>query len=87
MGADRRREMTYEEAERFVQRFLADGRKHTTQEIDTATAKEGKRCPDSTVRFLSRMRLLGKIEGDLSPPHRTWLWWLPGRGDGEPPLP
>lgn len=79
--------MTYEEAEAFVHGFLSDGRKHTTQEIDAATAKQGKRCPDSTVRFLSRMRLLGKIEGDLSPPHRTWLWWLPGHDDAPEPPP
>lgn len=77
--------MTFEEAERFVLAYLADGRKHTTQEVAGASAARGKRCPDSTVRFLSRLRLLGRVEGELSVPHRTWLWWHPDHPDAEPP--
>lgn len=84
---DERKEMTFEEAEVFVLAYLDDGRKHTTQDIDAASARRGKRCPDSTVRFLSRLRLMGRIEGELSPPHRTWLWWRPDHPDApEPPV-
>lgn len=77
--------MDVQEAERFVLRFLDDGRRHTTQEVDAATRAVGKRCPDSTVRFLSKLRLRGHIEGELSLPHRTWLWWLPGNDEGPGP--
>lgn len=77
--------MSLQEAERFVLDFLDDGRKHTTQEVDAASRREGKRCPDATVRFLAKLRLRGKIDGELSMPHRTWLWWLPGQGEGPAP--
>ncbi|MBW3582787.1 MAG: hypothetical protein KY455_06775 [Euryarchaeota archaeon] len=77
MAAGARREMAPEEAERFILGLLSDGRKRTTQEVDRASAEAGKRCPDATVRFLSKLRLQGKIEGEFSLPHRTWLWWHP----------
>lgn len=79
--------MTFAEAEVFVMELLGDGVKHTTAAINDATARAGKRCPDSTVRFLSRLRLMGRIAGELSPAHRTWLWWRPEFGDAPaPPL-
>lgn len=82
-----RREMTPAEAQRFVVGLLSDGAKRTTQQVDAASAAAGKRCPDATVRFLAKLRLRGVVEGELSAPHRTWLWWLPGNGDGpEPPV-
>ena len=71
------REMTFAEAEAFIHGYLGDGRKHSTTDINQATARAGKRCPDSTVRFLSRLRLLGKVAGELSAAHRSWLWWRP----------
>ncbi len=79
--------MTAQEAERFVLSLLADGRKHTTAQVDAASKREGKRCPDATVRFLAKLRLQGKVEGELSMAHRTWLWWHPAHPDAvEPPV-
>lgn len=80
--SDDAREMTFQEAERFIVGLFADGRRRTTQEVAAATEAHGKRCPDSTVRFLSKLRLMGKIEGELSPEHRTWLWWDPEAVEG-----
>ncbi len=85
-GSDRR-EMTPDEARVFVLEVLSDGAKHTTAAIDAASAARGKRCPDATVRFLAKLRLQGIVEGELSAPHRTWLWWLPEFPDApEPPV-
>lgn len=79
--------MTDQEAETFVLRLLDDGRKRTTMQIDAASRQEGKRCPDSTVRFLAKLRLAGKIHGEMSLEHRTWLWWHPDHPDARAPQP
>lgn len=82
-----RRVMSPEEAEAFVLGFLDDGRKHTTTEVDVASASSGRRCPDATVRFLAKLRLQGKIHGELSMEHRTWLWWHPDHPEAQAPEP
>lgn len=79
--------MTAQEAERFVLALLSQGNKLTTKQVDEASRQQGKRCPDATVRFLAKLRLQGKIMGELSMAHRTWLWWHPEHPDApEPPL-
>jgi hypothetical protein len=87
VAARSRQVMTEEEAQRFVLGFLADGRKHTTEEVDGASAASGKRCPDATVRFLAKLRLRGLILGELSLAHRSWLWWRPEFPDAAAPEP
>ena len=71
-----RRVMGDAEAEAFIMRFLADGRRHPTQEVEAATNGEGVQCPDSPVKFLMKMQLRGKIEGEMDPKARGWVWWV-----------
>ncbi len=68
--------MTVEEStKRFVLDFLADGRRRTTAEVEAASRTAKLACPDSASRYLSRMRLLGLIDGELSVKDKTWTWW------------
>lgn len=48
----------------------------TTREIEIFVQEHGKRCPDSTVRFLAKMRYKGLIKGELSIEHKGWVWWV-----------
>lgn len=72
-----RRLMSHEEARAFVLGLLGDGKPRKTQEVDAAANERGKKCPDSTVKFLARLRLEGVVEGRLDPATGTWLWWAP----------
>jgi len=64
------------EAERFIIQLLSARGPMTTGEIEAIARKEGKRCPDETVLFLSKLRSKGKIKGELSQEKRGWLWWV-----------
>lgn len=75
-----RRVMSYEEAKRFVLATLADGRRRTTQDVDAASSRANKRCPDSTAKFLARLRLEGLVHGELDYRTGTWRWWVDGAG-------
>ncbi len=70
-----RRVMSEEEASGFILRFLGDGRRHSTAEVETATSSGGVQCPDSPAKFLMKMQLRGLIEGELDPAARGWVWW------------
>ncbi len=70
-----RRVMAEGEAEAFILNFLADGSRRTTQEVEAATSGEGVQCPDSPVKFLMKLQLRGRIEGELDPQARGWVWW------------
>jgi hypothetical protein len=70
-----RRVMGDGEAEAFILQFLADGQRHTTQEVEAATNGQGVQCPDSPVKFLMKMQLRGRIEGQMDPRARGWVWW------------
>lgn len=52
-----------------------------TKEIEEIVQSKGKQCPDSAVRFLTKMRYKGMIKGELSMEHRGWIWWVE-KGDG-----
>lgn len=67
--------MSYEEARAFVLDLLRDGRELTTRQVDEAANRHGKKCPDSTVKFLARLRLDGTVNGRLDPATGTWVWW------------
>lgn len=70
-----RRVMSEDEATAFILRFLSDGARRSTQEVEGATNAEGVQCPDSPVKFLMKMQLRGLIEGEIDPRARGWAWW------------
>jgi hypothetical protein len=70
-----RRVMGEAEAASFILRFLGDGARHSTLEVEGATNANGVQCPDSPVKFLMKMQLRGLIEGELDPRARGWVWW------------
>lgn len=47
----------------------------STKEIEEIVSGRGKQCPDSAVKFLTKMRYKGMIMGKLSIEHRGWIWW------------
>lgn len=64
------------EAEQFIVQLLSTRGRLTTREIESIARKEGKRCPDETVLFLTKLRSKGKIKGELSKEKRGWVWWV-----------
>ncbi len=48
----------------------------TTREVEETVQGKGKQCPDSAVKFLTKMRYKGMIMGKLSMEHKGWIWWL-----------
>jgi len=70
------RVLTESEAERFVLDLLRKHGEMTTKEIESNAREEGKRCPDETVLFLTKLRSRGKIKGEISQERRGWVWWV-----------
>lgn len=64
------------EAERFVINLLRERGPMTTKDIESNAREKGKRCPDETVLFLTKLRSRGKIKGEISQEKRGWVWWL-----------
>jgi repressor of nif and glnA expression len=65
------------EAEKMILSLLLDAKKPlTTREIEETVQGKGKQCPDSAVRFLSKMRYKDMIKGELSVEHKGWIWWI-----------
>ena len=62
------------EAERYVIEMLQSHGPLTTREIEEFAQKEGKRCPDETVLFLTKLRSRGIIKGEISEERRGWIW-------------
>lgn len=75
-----RRVMGEAEATEFILRFLSDGARRSTQEVEGATTQKGVQCPDSPARFLMKLQLRGLIEGELDARARGWVWWMPTDG-------
>jgi hypothetical protein len=73
------RELSFPEAERFILGLLKERGPMTTQQIQSATQSKGVRCPDSSVRFLSKLRMRRSIVGTVDRKRGTWVWWLPGQ--------
>lgn len=69
--------MTTSEAEAMVVEMLSRGGPMTTMEIEKAAASVGRRCPDQTVLFLTKMRSKGLVKGTVSQERKGWLWSLP----------
>lgn len=68
--------MDVAEAESFVISLLRSRGPLTTMEVEQAAGKEGKKCPDQTVLFLTKMKKKGLIRGEVSVERRGWLWWV-----------
>ena len=69
--------LTEPDAEKLILTLLGKADKPlTTREIEKTVQGQGKRCPDSAVRFLTKMRYKGMIKGELSIEHKGWIWWL-----------
>ncbi|MCL4326141.1 MAG: hypothetical protein M1481_04895 [Candidatus Thermoplasmatota archaeon] len=66
----------YDEAIDFILNFLKKNGKVTTDEVENATKKVGKRCPDATVLFLATLKMKGIIKGEFSESHHGWVWWV-----------
>ena len=64
------------EAERFVLSLLKTHGQMTTKDIESNAREEGKRCPDETVLFLTKLRSRGIIKGEISQEKRGWVWWI-----------
>lgn len=62
------------EAEKFIIDLLRTRGQMTTREIEEFAQKEGKRCPDETVLFLTKLRSRGIIKGEISEEQRGWIW-------------
>jgi hypothetical protein len=69
--------MTSVEAEAFVVSILSENGPSTTMEVEKAASSSGRRCPDQTVLFLTKMKSKGLIRGEVSQERRGWLWSLP----------
>jgi repressor of nif and glnA expression len=71
------KKLTEPDAEKLILALLDKADKPlTTREIEKTVQGQGKRCPDSAVRFLTKMRYKGMIKGELSIEHKGWIWWL-----------
>jgi len=64
------------EAERYVVDILKVQGPLTTREIESLARQEGKRCPDETVLFLTKLKSKGIINGAISQEKRGWIWWV-----------
>jgi hypothetical protein len=71
------RVLSESEAEQFVIGLLSKHGQMTTKEIASNARENGKRCPDETVLFLTKLRSKGKIKGEISQEKRGWVWWIP----------
>ncbi|UCG69744.1 MAG: hypothetical protein JSV09_01600 [Thermoplasmata archaeon] len=70
-------ELTKSDAEKLILHLLSNSeRPLTTREIEETVQGQGKRCPDSAVKFLSKMRYKGMLKGELSMEHKGWIWWI-----------
>jgi hypothetical protein len=64
------------EAENFVVSLLKERGRMTTREIEAEARKNDSECPDATVRFLNKLRLSGKIKGEISMEEKGWIWHI-----------
>lgn len=71
------KELSEFEAEKLILSLLGNSEHPlTTRDIEEIVQDKGKQCPDSAVRFLSKMRYKELIKGELSLEHKGWIWWV-----------
>lgn len=63
------------DARELVVSLLGDGRRWSTREVEARVQAEGYRLPEAPVKFLSRLRREGAIDGAMDLEHRAWQWW------------
>ncbi len=68
------RTLGVQEAEDYILDLLKAKGKMTTSEVYKISQDNGVRCPDETVKFLNKMRLEGKINGEVSIEAKSWIW-------------
>lgn len=61
---------------KIVELLKNAGRPLTTVEIEEEVNRLGLKCPDSAARYLNQLRARGQIEGKLSIPRKSWVWWV-----------
>ncbi len=70
--------LSQEMAEKFILELLRkNGQPMKTQEIEEVNMDLGKKCQDSAVLVLTKMRSRGLIIGEVSYEQGGWLWSLP----------
>lgn len=65
-----------EEAEKEIISLLRKRGKMKTTDIEKFMRGKAQRCPDSAVRFLMKLKMDGKIKGELDRDARAWVWWV-----------
>lgn len=48
----------------------------STSSIKAIMHKNGRRCADSLMRVLNKMRYKGLLDAELSSTEHEWLWWV-----------
>jgi len=69
--------LTEEESFKLIMTILKSaGQPLTTRDIEGEIRKKLISCPDSLPVLLNRLRLKGRVKGQLSTEHRGWIWWI-----------
>ncbi|HUV60958.1 MAG TPA: hypothetical protein VMW71_02170 [Thermoplasmata archaeon] len=69
--------MSGREADEFVVSLIQRSGPLTTREIEIFAAQEGRRCPDQTVVYLTKLMRRGLVNGEVSVEKRGWIWSVP----------
>ncbi|MCK5561929.1 MAG: hypothetical protein KAJ51_15125 [Thermoplasmata archaeon] len=67
---------TTKKVEEYVLALLGSKGEMTTRDILEHTEHDGLSCPDEPVRFLTKLRMKGLINGRVSMEHKGWIWWV-----------
>lgn len=70
------RPLENEQLESIIINLLKAKGEMTLWQIEQEINKINVKCPDGVARFLSKMRLNGKIQGKVSVEKKGWVWWL-----------
>jgi len=72
------RELTPQEGEQVIVSLLRELGPMTTNQITAATQARGVHCPDSTVKFLTKLKAKKAVHGGVDRQKGTWIWWVEG---------
>jgi len=72
------RELTPQEGEQLIVTILRELGPMTTNQITAATQARGVHCPDSTVKFLTKLKAKKAVLGGVDRQKGTWIWWVEG---------
>ncbi len=77
-GPATNRELTPQEGEQLIVDLLRELGPMTTNQITSATQAKGVHCPDSTVKFLTKLKAKRAVLGGVDRQKGTWIWWVEG---------